>query len=205
MDQNIADFYDKIYSEDNQAFGGEPLPIVKHLPEYISRGDVLEIGGGAGRNGLFLASQGFNVTLMDISRVAIENILKKAGQENIHIKAFVADAVTADFEQEFDVVICTFILHHLTSQEAKEVIEKMQKHTKSGGFNILLTFTKNGDFYKNNSGTTNFYIDGKEDLEKFYTGWEILKLFEKEGRARQVTEDRKHMFNVFAGILAKKK
>jgi hypothetical protein len=50
--QKVADHYDKLYSDDEKAFSGEPLPLVKVLVEHISSGDVLEIGAGAGRNSL---------------------------------------------------------------------------------------------------------------------------------------------------------
>lgn len=64
--QKVADYYDKLYSDDEKAFGGEPLPLVKILTEHLVMGKILEIGAGAGRNALFLASKGFHVRAIDI-------------------------------------------------------------------------------------------------------------------------------------------
>jgi len=200
--KDVADFYDKLYSEDDRAFGGEPLPLVKRLLEYIKEGDVLEIGAGAGRNSIFLASQGFTVTATDISSVSVKNIQKKATEKGVTLKTKILDAVTAKLTESYDIIICTFTLHHILTNDALVFIRNIQEHTKPSGFNLITTFTKDGDFYRENPQTSKFYLDNKEQLEQLYTGWKILRNFEKEGKARAVDEDGNHMVNMFVGLLA---
>ncbi len=43
--KKVADYYDKLYSDDEKAFSGEPLLLVKVLTEQLSSGSILEIGG----------------------------------------------------------------------------------------------------------------------------------------------------------------
>jgi tellurite methyltransferase len=201
--QKVADHYDKIYSDDEKAFSGEPLPLVKVLIEHISSGDVLEIGAGAGRNSLYLASQGFNVLATDISPQAIQKLQGTALESGVNLKADVSDIGEAKLTQDFDAIICTFTLHHLTANDAELVISKVQQHTKPNGFNLFTIFTKDGDFYKKHPDTDNFYLENKEQLEKLYGGWRMIKSFEREGKARAF-DNGQPQFNVFVGFLAQK-
>jgi len=202
--QKVADYYDKVYSEDEKAFSGEPLPLVKVLTEHLSSGSILEIGAGAGRNSLYLSSKGYKVLATDISSLAVERLKNTASSSGIKLEAEVADAAEKDLRGDFDAIICTYTFHHLITEDAELVINRMQQHTKPHGFNLITTFTKNGDFYKNNPSTTNFYLDNKEQLENLYKGWNIIKSFEKKGQARALDTNGKPQFNVFAGLLAQK-
>jgi tellurite methyltransferase len=202
--QKVADHYDKLYSDDDKAFSGEPLPLVKVLTDYISSGDVLEIGAGAGRNSLFLASQSFDVLATDISPQAVEKLKERALESAVNLKAEVSDISEAKLTKKFDAIICTFTLHHLTVEDAELAISKIQQHTKPNGFNLFSIFTKNGDFYKKHPDTDNFYLNNKEQLEGLYSGWKIIKSFEKEGKARALDTEGNPQFNMFVGFLAQK-
>lgn len=62
--------YEKVYSEHECVFGIEPTPVVKKVLEHITYGKVLDLGAGEGRNSLFLAENGFEVTAIDNARSA---------------------------------------------------------------------------------------------------------------------------------------
>ena len=203
MTNNISDHYDKIYSENKTTFGIEPMPLVKKVLEYIKSGKVIEFGAGEGRNSLFLASKGFQVVAVDISPVAIEKINEKAKAENIVLETKVANIVQVDFVGPYDLMVCTFTLHHLTQEQAIKFIEKMKQGTKSGGYNLITSFSQNGDFYQKDPTTEKFYLKENE-LKDLYQDWEVLTYFEKEGKAFAKNLDGTSMVNVFAGIIAKK-
>lgn len=116
----------------------------------------------------------------------------------------VSDIAEEDLAEDYDAIICTFTFHHLTEEDAELVIRKMQQHTKPQGFNLITTFTKNGDFYKNNPSTPNFYLNSKEQLESLYHGWNIVKSFEREGQARSLDKEGERQANTFAGLLVQK-
>ncbi|GEM_PF-637576 len=202
--RNVADYYNKLYTDDERAFVGEPLPLVKRLTEYIKSGDVLEVGAGGGRNSIYLAHLGFKVTATDISPVSIKNIKRLTTREHIALKTAVFDISKNALAHRYDAIICTFTLHHLRADDAISTIKKIQRNTKPSGFNLITTFTKNGDFYKSNPNTPNFYLDSKAQLKKLYKGWKILRIFEKNGKARALDATGRPQFNVFVGLLAHK-
>ena len=202
--QKVADYYNKFYSDDEKAFSGEPLPLVKALSELMPSGTVLEIGAGAGRNALFLVSKGYEVKATDISALAVEKLAQQAKDQKVVLETAVSDIAEEELADDYDAIICTFTFHHLTEEDAEAVIRKMQTHTKPQGFNVITTFTKNGAFYNAHPDTANFYLNNKEQLEHLYEGWKLIKSFEKEGQARALDTEGKPQFNVFAGLLAQK-
>ena len=201
--QKTADYYNKVYA-DERAFSGEPLPLVKMLAELLPAGKVFEMGAGTGRNSLFLAGKGYEVCATDISSLAVERLATKAQENGIKLGTAVSDIAEDEITEDYDAIICTYTFHHLKEEDAELVISRMQQHTKLGGFNVITAFTKNGDFYKNNPHTTNFYLDNKEQLERLYQGWKIIRSFEKEGQARALDTEGKPQSNTFAGLLAQK-
>ena len=196
--------YDKIYSENKVTFGaGKPEKIVQDILRYRTSGSVLELGAGEGRNSLFLSSNGFDVTAQDISEVGVHKIIKQAADRNLKIHTEIGDARTLNLNLSFDIFVCTFMLHHLLRNNALKLIGQMQKHTNSKGLNAITVFTKNGDFYKKNPQTNNFYPDTNE-LKELYADWEILEYEEVQSKAFQKNPDGSPMFNVAAKLLAKK-
>jgi len=153
------------------------MPLVEKVLEYIKSGKVIEFGAGEGRNSLFLASRGFQVVAVDISQV--------------------------EFTDSYDLMVCIFTLHHLMRDQAIKFIGGMKQETMLGGFNLITSFTKNGDFYRKDPTTDKFYLNENE-LKDLYQSWEILTYFEKEGKAFAKNPDGTAMVNIFAGMIAKK-
>ena len=52
--------------------------LVEHAHLLPARGRALDVAGGAGRNAIWLAKRGLDVTLIDISRVAIQRAERRA-------------------------------------------------------------------------------------------------------------------------------
>ena len=97
--------------------------------KYKTSGSVLELGAGEGRNSLFLAEQGFNVTAQDISRVGIEKLAKAAQKKDLNIRTEVKDIRTLNSDQHYDIFVCTYVLHHLSREDAVSLIKQIQEHT----------------------------------------------------------------------------
>lgn len=82
--------------------------IVDDLP---SPGRILDIAGGAGRNTLFLARRGFDLTNVDISERGLELAQAAAVAEGLEISTQVLDLDKEELPPgPFDGVICTWFL-----------------------------------------------------------------------------------------------
>ena len=90
-----------------------PAPWLAALGEVLPRhGRALDVGGGSGRNAIWLARRGLDVTLADVSDVAVERAARDARAEGLSLAT-----VQIDLESErlppgpWDVVLCAYFLH----------------------------------------------------------------------------------------------
>ncbi len=104
-------------------------------PAFPEGGSALDLAGGAGRNAIWLAGQGWKVTLIDISETGIEQARQHAGPLATHMH-FVVDDLT-DFkasQNQFDVVMAFFYLD-------RQIFPEIVKAVKPGGLLIYRTLT----------------------------------------------------------------
>ena len=66
--------FDEQYKKEKCLWGLKPIPIVKSLLKYKSFGKVLDLEAGEGRNSIFLAGKGFDVTAGDLSEPGIQKL-----------------------------------------------------------------------------------------------------------------------------------
>jgi SAM-dependent methyltransferase len=90
--------WDQRYSEPGFAYGSEPNDfLAQHAATALpAGGEILCLAEGEGRNGVFLARQGFRVTGVDQSPVGLEKARALAAQHGVRLDTVVADL--ADFD-----------------------------------------------------------------------------------------------------------
>ncbi len=114
------------------------------LPLFPQAGNALDLAGGAGRHAIWLARQGWEVTLIDISETGVEQARQNAGPLASHIHVVVDDlthfkAAQTDFETDletrFEVVLVFFYL-------GREIFSEIVKAVRPGGLLIYKTYTR---------------------------------------------------------------
>lgn len=106
--------YDSLYREDANVCGSP-------FPEYVAfaqRGGrpgltVLDLGCGQGRDAFVFARQGYRVVGVDVSATGIAQVSARAKTVNLPIEGIMADIVTYQPTEKFDVVILDRTLHML--------------------------------------------------------------------------------------------
>ena len=72
---------------------------------------VLDLGCGEGRNSLFLAKKGFQVTSVDISKVGIRKLQNLSKKEKINLEATVSNIDSyLNNCKKFDAIYCMNVL-----------------------------------------------------------------------------------------------
>ncbi len=109
--------------------------IAKFLPEPGAR--VLDIGGGPGRYSIWLAEQGYRVTLADLSPDLLEVARGKAAEAGVKLEAAVeANAIelTQFADPSFDAALCLGPMYHLLSAaNRRSVADELFRVLKPGG------------------------------------------------------------------------
>ena len=129
--------WDERYSEMEYAYGEMPNDwLVECAKNLAPNSNVLCIADGQGRNGVYLATLGHNVTTMDGSSVAIECSKKFADKNNVKIEAIHADLNDFDMgENKWDAIVSIFV--HLDPEMRKTIHANIVKGLKKGGQIIL--------------------------------------------------------------------
>ena len=104
-------------------------------PAFPDGGSALDLAGGAGRHALYLAQRGWQVTLTDISEVAVEQARQSAGALASHIH-FVVDDLTQfrASQSQFDLVMGFFYLE-------RGIFPEIVKAVRPGGLLVYKTYT----------------------------------------------------------------
>jgi tellurite methyltransferase len=138
----------------------QPHPFLREHLALLPRGSALELAMGEGQNAMFLARQGFSVTGMDISAVAVERALQLSQEAGITIKAHCIDLRTTTLPANFyDVVVCFYYLQ-------RNLFAQILNALKPGGIIIYETFTSEQAQYGHPTNLA-YLLQPNELLEAF--------------------------------------
>lgn len=133
-----APMWDDRYSAAEYLFGTEPAAfLTKHRNLLAWGSNALVVGDGEGRNSVFLAEQGLQVTAMDISSVGVAKARRLAEQRGVSVDGRVADILDWEWVPDaYDIVVAVFI-QFLDPQQRSMVFEGFQRTLRPGGRLLL--------------------------------------------------------------------
>ena len=134
--------WDERYSGIEFAFGTEPNDFLRETFEQIPvGGHVLCLAEGEGRNAVFLAEQGFEVTAMDMSEVGLNKANKLAKDRGVAITTQVADLADYNFGQDkWDAIVS--IWAHVPKTVRQYVHAQVGTALKPDGVFIVEAYTE---------------------------------------------------------------
>ncbi len=135
------DKWDERYGVDEYVYGKEPNLFLKQNVNVIPKGNVLCVADGEGRNGVWLAKQGYRVTSLDFSPKAIEKIKGLAQKNDVSIKTIYADLLSYDFgNNKYDGIISIF--SHFNIDDTNKLHSKYFNALKPNGVFLTEVFAK---------------------------------------------------------------
>ena len=170
--------FNKLYKKTKTAWGHQVAPLVISVLKYIKKGNALDLGCAQGTEALFLASQGFSVTAVDSSLVAINQLNDTAHKNNVTTITTLHSNIV-DFiikKNVYDLIIAINVLYFLDKKKAVDAIKKIQNGLKKGGIVALSLFSTKDPFY-NQKKQHRFYTTS-EEIAKLFENFEILEHFD---------------------------
>ena len=162
---------------------------------------ALDLGCGQGRNALFLAQQGFDVTAVDQNELSLEILQSIVEQEDIEMPVGLYDINSASIGQTYDFIVSTVVLMFLQADRIPAIIKNMQEQTSIGGYNLIVCAMDTEDY----PCSVNFAFTFKEgELANYYQDWELVKYNENPGHLHRRDENGNRIQLRFATMLAKK-
>lgn len=147
------------------------VPVIKKILEYRQNGTVIDVGTGFGQHAILLAEHGFKVHAMDADADAVEDLEAKARERGLPITASVGDVRDLPLDRQWDVVICTFVLHFLGDADVDKAIADLKAITKPGGIAVIANHTT-----ENNEAerTRKPHLFAPGELRQRFAEWEVL-------------------------------
>lgn len=185
MNQEV--FWSTRYQDagDEYLFGTEPnhfLASKAHL--FTENQKALSLGDGEGRNSVWLAKKGLDVTAVEISPVAVGKARKLAERHAVNIHLIQTDMLLHDWNattlnNTFDWVVSIFI--QFVGPEGRKIqFDTMKALTRQGGRIMLHGYTPKQLEYKTGgpSAIENLYT--RPMLLEAFSDWEVEEIVEYE-------------------------
>lgn len=137
-------YYDSIYKNNEKFCGARPNRLLVKIRKSLKKNGVfLDLGCGQGKDSFYMSGQGFKVTAVDNSRIAIgqiNDLIKNKKLINFvatcdNIKKFIIQP------KKFDIIASLNALQFLAKKDSLNIIEKIKKAIVPQGFIILASFT----------------------------------------------------------------
>lgn len=134
--------WDERYSEAGFAFGTEVNDFLEEEYQRIAAGGkVLCLAEGEGRNAVFLAQKGYQVTGIDSSKVGLDKAQQLAKDNGVTIETQVVDL--ADYklgEQQWDAIVSIWV--HMPTALRQQIHAQVASALKPGGVFIVEAYTE---------------------------------------------------------------
>ncbi len=174
--------FSELYKHDEYFWGTEPTPfcyriLEKYPPVRYMR--LLEIGCGEGRDAVFFARNGYDVTAYDIAPEGVRKTEVLAMRMGVPVTAFCEDMLTFQPQEEYDIVYASRSLHYIPSEKREKFYDTYKKRTKPGGLHAFMVFVEKPSLSPAPDAESNTYAMKSGEIFTYYYDWEFLVFEEK--------------------------
>lgn len=148
-----------------------PTPLVVETGKKLTPGKALDLACGAGRNTLWLAGHGWDVTAVDGASEAIDILRRSATERGLTVETHIADLEKDEFEitpSRWDLIAITYYMQ-------RNLFEPAKRGVKPGGILLAIVHVA----APGQTPSLHSMLPG--ELEGYFKGWEIL--YRHEGLA----------------------
>jgi 2-polyprenyl-3-methyl-5-hydroxy-6-metoxy-1,4-benzoquinol methylase len=172
------------YGQEAFAYGEEPNNYLKGQLIKLPVGSILFPAEGEGRNAVFAATMGWNVSAFDISQEGKNKAIRLAEKNGVTIDYQMGPLDELNFEKgQFDAI--ALIYAHFPANIKSTYHKKLDRFLKKNGTIIFESFSKKHMEYV----TANENVGGPKDIESLFSideikadfpNYTILELLEQE-------------------------
>lgn len=180
--------WDKRYDRPEYVYGKQANDFLQQQYQQLPKGKVLCIAEGEGRNGVFLAKQGYQVTAVDISSLGLAKAQKLAQENHVEITTICADLATFDLgEQQWDAIVSIWC--HLPPAVRDNLYPRIEKALKPQGVLLLEGYRPAQLQYGTGGPSEASLMTSAAELQQHCANLDFLHLVEIE---REVNEGINH-------------
>ncbi|MDP2808223.1 MAG: methyltransferase domain-containing protein [bacterium] len=172
----MENYYDDKYKQNGFYWGNTPSKICYKALELlppVKPLKLLVIGCGEGRNAIFFARNGYQVTAFDLSANGVEKTKRMAEEAKVSVNVFQADINEYRLTDNYDILFSTGALHYIPLEKRSEIFDDYKNHTNIDGLHVFSVFVKKPFIGKSpeSETTAQKWISG--ELFTHYHDWEV--------------------------------
>lgn len=162
------EFWNSKFSTEEFFYGLHPNKfLASHLETFKEHKKMLCLGEGEGRNAIFFAKKGFEITAIDASDIGLSKLAKRAEEEKLNIKTICLDLNHWEVTEKYDVIMASYL--HMYKNEREILFKKIEDSLNKNGYFV-------GEFFSTKQLTYN--SGGPKDLDLLYTVEDFLNHFD---------------------------
>lgn len=167
-----------VYGQEEYYWGREPSSLAKTVTEYLPEEPagkrLVDLGAGEGRDAVFFAEYGFDVHAVDISPAGLEKANRLAAENGVSVTTIQADLNDFELTDPMDVVFSSGALQFIHPEVRPRQFEHFKTMTKPGGLHAMFAFVDHPDVPQAPDHTEDQYLFERDELQRYYAGWETL-------------------------------
>ncbi len=142
--QSLTD-YDQRYNKEGYYWGLTPNHLcyeIMRLKPPIKPYKVLDIGCGEGKDAVFLARNGYDVTAFDVAEQGLSKARELAARCGVKVDFFKADVRDFRLEAAYDIIFSSGVFHYIPNELRVSVVDNLKAHTNANGINVINAFVR---------------------------------------------------------------
>lgn len=153
--------------------GTQPSEFASSIRELLSPGArVLEVGCGEGRDSVFFATRGCDVTSLDVSAAGLRKAERLASAHGVRVRWVCGDAASDIPDGPFDFIYSCGALHYVPRDRRPGLFDRLAAVTRPGGHHAHVVFTDRRVHVEMREQIDYFTIG---ELRRVYAGWAVLE------------------------------
>lgn len=157
---------------------------------------LLEVGCGEGRDSVFFAKNGYEVTAFDLTKSGIEKAKRLADAHQVGVNFFQADMRQFRLEEEFDVIYSSGVIHIIPQELRTEIFQNYKAHTAPGGLNAANVFVQKPYLPVPPDWDGGEHVWKSGELAALYGDWRTVSCREEEFACNSGGTPHRHCMNI---------
>lgn len=174
----MKEIWDSRYNATEYIYGTKPNEFLKSILDTHHPGSILLPGDGEGRNAVYAAKRGWQVTAFDYSTMAREKAEKLARTEQVQLNYLTSDVETFSTDERFNLISIIYL--HLPPEIRTTVHKKLINYLKPGGKIVMECFSKKQLAYRTGGPKKINLLYSMKDLENDFSKLNIKQLKQQE-------------------------
>ncbi|HEY3308560.1 MAG TPA: class I SAM-dependent methyltransferase [Desulfuromonadaceae bacterium] len=176
--------WDERYREPGFCYGTAPNDFLAAVAHRIPQGKVLSLAEGEGRNAVYLASLGYQMTGVDGSGVGLRKAHQLAAERGVPLTTIQADLCEYQIEaRQWEGIIACYC--HLPSTIRIPLHLAAVRGLKPGGVFVLEAFSKEQLTYNTGGPKSLDMLMSLDDLKQELNGLELIHALKLERAVRE--------------------